>query len=187
MAFTKKHGQWFPFTSHISIHDSVLKSYETLMITPTDYSLNNLPNNVLEHFVEFQFAHNNYKIKINKKSNIKYRKNKKTGKDEPFEALTFFYNYVARNPSKGHSIRFCSGHITKYDKNVPWHHLNHCHETIANAPEKVSVYFDDDRPSGDKGSNIYPIGNKNIHVVYLGQIDWPNIKEFLEQVSSYSA
>jgi hypothetical protein len=187
MAFTKKHGQWFPFAQHIQIHDSVLKKFETSMVSPTEYSLDYLNppvNDILKHSVKFTFAHNGYEVKIEKKSKIKFIKSPVSGVLEPSEALTIFYNYVARNPSTGHRIRCCSPHHHTYDKDLPWHHKHHVHELTIKGVETVLIHDNDDRPIQDRNQFKFYVDNVTISITYLGQVDWHNVKDFLKKVSS---
>lgn len=183
MAFTTKHGRWFPFADHIRIHDEVLGKYAYLMLVPADYSFEYIQQDILRHSVEFEFPHNGYKIKIEKHSKLKFRKNSRTGQIEPDEALTIYYNYVARNSSKGHHLRYCSPHESFYDSELPWHHKHHRHESIQSNLENVSIFDSDDRPAADQSTNQFHVSRKTIRIRYLGQTDWPNVKDFLKEVS----
>jgi hypothetical protein len=184
MAYTSKHGKWFPFAEHIHIHDQVLKQFEYQMLTPQEYSFDYLQKDILRHYVEFEFRHNGYKVKIEKKSKIKFKKSLRSGQVEPDEALTTFYNYVARNSDKGHSLRYCSPHESFYDSQLPWHHKHHRHESLSPGSERISVFDNNDRPIDDQGMNQFYVGRKTIHLTYLGQLDWPNVKEFLKEVNN---
>lgn len=186
MAYTTKHGKWFPFTAHIEIHDQVLKQFESYMVTPQEYSFNYIQKDVLQHSVEFEFSHNGYRVKIEKKSKIKFKKNSRTGQVEPDEALTIYYNYVARNSKKGHSLRYCSPHESFYDSELPWHHKHHRHESIKQNAENISIFDSDNRPVDDQGMNQIYVGNKIIGISHIGQVDWPNVKDFLKEVYNLS-
>ncbi len=78
MAFTTKHGRWFPFAEHIRIHDEVLEKYAYLMLVPFEYSFEYIQKDILRHSVEFEFSHNCYKVKIDKHSKLKFKKNSRT-------------------------------------------------------------------------------------------------------------
>lgn len=183
MAFTTKHGRWFPFIEHIRIHDEVLEKYTYLMVSPIEYSFDYIQEDILRHFVEFEFLHNAYKIKIEKHSKLKRKKDSRTGQLEPFEALTVYYNYVARNSGKGHHLRYCSPHESFYNSELPWHHKHHKHESTLKTSETVSIFDDDDRPSPDQSNNQLHLNGKSINIRYLGKTDWPNVSDFLKEVS----
>jgi len=186
MAFTTKHGRWFPFTDHIRIHDEVLEKYAFSMLVPVEYSFEYIQKDVLKHSVEFVFSHNGYKVKIDKHSKLKFKKNSRTNQFEPDEALTIYYNYVARNSSKGHHLRYCSPHESFYNSELPWHHKHHKHDSIQTLRENVSIFDNDDRAVADQATNQFYIGRKTVHIRYLGQTDWPNVKDFLKEVSELS-
>jgi hypothetical protein len=186
MSYTTKHGQWFPFSQHIQIHDDVLAKYESAMIVPQEYSLNYLSHDVLEHSVEFEFSHNGYRVKIEKESYVKFSKNSVTGKFEPTQALTKFYNYVAWHSDKGHHIRYCSPHEENYRSDLPWHHKHHSHESWKKNQDTVKIYSNDDRPFTDRSKIQFTVDRSTVKINYLGEIDWPNVKDFLKQVHSFA-
>jgi hypothetical protein len=185
MAYSNKHGVPFPFTQHIDIHDQVLKKFEPQMAVPQEYSIDyeTTDKSVIKHSVEFIFNHNHIKVKIEKKSKITYKRDKQNI-IVPCSALTIWYNYVAR--SSKYNLRYCSPHTDEFDPINPWHNKHHRHESTGKTSEEISVFDDDNRPSNQRSSNKYHVHKKTITLKYLGQVDWPNVKEFLREVSKLS-
>lgn len=185
MLQTNQHGMTYSFYDHMKIHDDVLKKFETLMDIPQEYKLEELSKDVLRHLVEFKLTHNNYKIKIEKKSLLTFKKDK-SGKAIPDTARTIYYNYVARNRSKNHSIRYDCPHDDHYDKDVPWHNKNHRHEEFNSDIEYVKIYSHDDRPVREHNKKKFQVKKKMISIKYCNDDDWPHVQQFLDEIVAFS-
>ena len=179
MPYTNKHGQKLDFNRHYDINESVLQRYDQFMIQPTIYNIDPSTPELIRQEAVFTFANNGYNIEVVKKSEVIF-----SNKSTPQYAKTHSYEYMGIHPGTGHYIRYDSAHLEQYSSTLPWEHKHHRHESLNphKNTEKIEVFANDDRLKKDRKTNLYKTSTHQVTLSYLGEVDWPHVSEFLDEI-----
>lgn len=174
-----KHGQWFLLEKHLSIHSTVLQSFDWLIKEgdrkyQIDFEVQS-NKKYITHLAKFK-TQNDFLIKIEKVTLLSSENSPKYGKTDSFS-----YNCIGKN---GYKLQYHSPHSYVFNLEAPWHHEYHRHEIIGKV-QKIDVYSEDVRNEDERKRKLtWGIEKQKVELNYLNHQEWPFIKEFLDEVSS---
>ena len=172
----QKHGVWFDLSTHLAIHNDVIKKFSWLIQSgDTEYKISNLNEkgqDKVKHSISFEST-NGYLINITKETLISSL--------DPESAMTVYFSYNCLSLKGDYHLRYHSAHSPVYNPNAPWHDKPHRHE-FDGKKKVIDIYSHDHRPKKDQ-FNKYTWKGYPVTLTFLENEDWPFVKEFLEEVS----